>query len=331
MSEQSLKVGIVGAGYWGQNLIRNCVALGILDSVCDIDARTLDATRASFPAVATLSDFHALLARRIDAVLIASPAQLHHAMCLEAIAAGKHVFVEKPLALTVDEGKQIAAAAQAAGLVVFVGHLLLYHPAIKKLRCMIAEGMIGRVWHLRSRRLSLGKLRSHENVWWSFAPHDVALMLAVMGEEPLSVVAAQSAMTSTKLCDITYADFEFSGDRSAHLEVCWLDPDKAARLDVFGDTGVLTVEDGRNGCSLIAKSFSVSVNAAGIPSISRGESRKVDFEADEPLKAEIVAFIEAVRTKRPFETSARHGVEVLKALSLAEEAARSGSEHRAMV
>ncbi len=180
-------LGVAGAGYWGPNLIRNCAELGILDSVCDLDESALAAVARSYPGVATTTRFEELLARQIQGVIIATPAQIHASMCLEAIAAGKHVFVEKPLALTVGEGEQIGRAAAQAGLVVFVGHVLLYHPAVRKLRALLAEDVIGPIWHLRSRRLSLGKLRNHESVWWSFAPHDIALMLAIMGEEPRSV------------------------------------------------------------------------------------------------------------------------------------------------
>ena len=242
---QNLRLGVAGAGYWGPNLIRNCAELGILDSVCDLDESALAAVARLYPGVATTTRFEELLARQVQGVVIATPAHLHASMCLEAIAAGKHVFVEKPLALTVSEGEQIARAAAQAGLVVFVGHVLLYHPAVRKLRALLAEDVIGPVWHLRSRRLSLGKLRNHESVWWSFAPHDIALMLAIMGEEPRSVLSAQTASMIAEISDVAYADFQFSNNRSAHIEVCWLDPEKSARLDVFGAHGVITLKDAR--------------------------------------------------------------------------------------
>src|ERR1700680_2012905 len=134
MKARGIRIGVVGAGYWGPNLIRNCAELGVLDSVCDIDEAALAAARQSFPTVTTTAKLDELLARPIDAVIIAVPAQLHADMAQRAIAAGKHVFVEKPLALNVAEGRQIAEAARTKGLTVFVGHVLLYHPAVKKLR-----------------------------------------------------------------------------------------------------------------------------------------------------------------------------------------------------
>ncbi len=330
MNKPSMRVGVVGAGYWGPNLIRNLAELELLDSVCDVDNKALELVRRSYPDVSTTTELELLLARPIDAVVIATPAQLHGHMCMRAINAGKHVFVEKPLALSVHEGEQIAAAAQAAALTVFVGHVLLYHAAVKKLRSLIGNGIIGNVWHVRSRRLSLGKIRSHENVWWSFAPHDIALMLAIMGEDPKAVVAAQSGARATEISDVAYADFAFDGGRSAHLEVCWLDPEKSARLDVFGTEGILTLVDSRKGSSLTLKPLTISNDDHGAPIVVRGEERVFEVEKTEPLKVEMLAFVDSVRTGKPSETDAQQGVAVLKALAMADEAARRQIDLRAL-
>jgi UDP-2-acetamido-3-amino-2,3-dideoxy-glucuronate N-acetyltransferase len=330
MNDQGIRVGVVGAGYWGPNLIRNCAELGMLDSVCDIDAAALESIRHAHPNVATMTDFQELLTRPIDAVMIAAPAQFHAPMCLRAIDAGKHVFVEKPLALNIAEGERIEAAASSAGVTVFVGHLLLYHPAVKKLRGLIAGGEIGEVWHLRSRRLSLGKLRNFESVWWSFAPHDIAVMLAIMGEEPRSAVAAQGYARDAVLCDAAYADFHFARGRSAHIEVCWLDPDKSARLDVFGTRGVLTLTDSRKGSSLALKPVTIAKSERGLPLAIRGEERNVEFERTEPLQAEILAFADSIRTGVRPQTDARQGIAVLRALTMADDAARRQVELQAL-
>jgi UDP-2-acetamido-3-amino-2,3-dideoxy-glucuronate N-acetyltransferase len=293
----------------------------VLHAVCDVDVSALKLIKQAYPDVKTTVDLDELLQGPDEAVIIATPAHLHGPMCLKAISAGKHVFVEKPLALTVSEGREIAAAADREGVRVFVGHLLLYHPAVTRLRSLIASGAIGRVWHLRSRRLSLGKLRSHENVWWSFAPHDVALMLAIMREKPRSVTAMQTAFRDEAISDIAYADFEFQGGRSAHLEVCWSDPDKTARLDVFGTEGVLTLTDSRGASSLSLKTFTVSKDGNGKPVITRGTEQMLEYEGSEPLKAELLAFIDSIRTGVPAETDVHQGVAVLEALAMADEAA----------
>jgi len=332
MERPNVRIGVVGAGYWGPNLIRNCAELGVLDSVCDIDDEALEATRLAYPSISTVGRFSELLARRIDAVVIAAPAQYHARMCLEALDAGKHVFVEKPLALTVAEGRRIAEIADSKGLIVFVGHLLLYHPAVKKLRSLIAEGVIGDVWHVRSRRLSLGRLRVHENVWWSFAPHDVALVLAIMDHEPTHVTAAQTARQTGNLADVAYADFTFPFGRSAHIEVCWLDPEKSARLDVFGSSGVVTLNDSRAGSVLTVRPLTVKSDQAGKLTVRRGEELNIHVDEVEPLKAEINAFVEAVVIRKPAETDAWQGVRVLQALAMAEDSARVGiaAEARAL-
>jgi UDP-2-acetamido-3-amino-2,3-dideoxy-glucuronate N-acetyltransferase len=318
MNEHEVRIGVVGAGYWGPNLIRNCAELGVLDSVCDINEAALAATRQAFPTVTTLTDFSALLRRRINAVIIASPAHLHASMALQAITAGKHVFVEKPLALSLEEGRKVEDAAQTAGVLVFVGHLLLYHPAVTKIRSLIAEGVIGDLWHVRSRRTNLGKLRSHENVWWSFAPHDVALVLAIFGEEPRSVISAQTFARDNNICDVAYADYEFSGGRSAHVEVCWLDPDRSARLDIFGTRGVVCLSDSRNSSAVTLRPFKISQNEQGSPIAIPGEPEDVAFDPGEPLKLELKAFIDSITTGRKAETDATQGVAVLKALYMAD-------------
>jgi UDP-2-acetamido-3-amino-2,3-dideoxy-glucuronate N-acetyltransferase len=322
MNHSGIRIGVVGAGYWGPNLIRNCFELGVLDSICDIYEAALGAARQMHPSVATTTQFDTLLARQIDAVIIAAPAQFHTEMALKAIAAGKHVFVEKPLALNVEEANRIAAAARAAGVLVFVGHLLLYHPAVRKLRSLIAERVIGDVWLVRSRRLSLGKLRSHENVWWSFAPHDVALVLAIFGEEPRAAVSAQASAKNTGISDVGYADFEFSRGRTAHVEVSWLDPERSAQLDVFGTRGVLSLADSRKGSSLTLKPFALSKDQRGAPVAIRGEEQNVDFDNEEPLRVELQAFVDSIVTGKPAETDAKQGIAVLRALSIADDAAR---------
>jgi len=197
------------------------------------------------------AEYDALIASpQIDAVVIAAPAKMHADLSLRAIAAGKHVFVEKPLALDVEDARRIVDAAAAAKRTLFVGHVLLYHPGIKALLGAIESGKIGAVRHLRSRRLSWGRLRAHENVWWSFAPHDVALTLAVMNDEPIALARSESAFVRSGIADFVYADYTFAGGRSAHIEVSWLDPDKSSRVDVFGSEGTLTFVDSREGAQL---------------------------------------------------------------------------------
>ncbi len=214
------RVGVVGAGYWGANLIRNCHQMGVLAAVCETDLSSLNAVRETYPGIALYSDMDQLLDHnKLDAVVIAAPAAAHAALALRAIAARKHVFVEKPLALSVRDAQQVVEAAESAGVTLVVGHVLLYHPAVRALLECVNSGRIGRPRHLRSRRLSWGKLRSMENVWWSFAPHDCALMIEIMKDTPVNATGWLSAYVRPGLGDFAYADFAFADSRSAHIEV----------------------------------------------------------------------------------------------------------------
>ena len=315
------KIGVIGAGYWGANLIRNCHQLGVLAAVCDSELRALDTVRSKYPGTALFCDVNAMFENaKLDAVVIAAPAPAHASLALAAIEAGKHVFVEKPLALSVDDAEHVVAAADRAGLTLFVGHVLLYHPAVRALLTCVNEGRIGRVRHLRSRRLSWGRLRSQENVWWSFAPHDCALMIEVMKDAPVNATGWLSAYVRPGLGDFAYADFAFADGRSAHIEVSWLDPDKSSRIDVFGSEGTLTFIDSREGPTLTLTPCGDRLNARGEPELWRGETINIELPGGEPLGLELEAFCRAIRGARDIiPTDGREGLEVVRALAMVDQ------------
>ena len=319
MMRRMPKIGVIGAGYWGANLVRNCHQMGVLAAVCDADLRRLDEVRTKYHGVGLFCDLDQMLENtKLDAVVIAAPAPAHASLALKCIAAGKHVFVEKPLALSVDDAERVVRAADDAGLTLFVGHVLLYHPGVRAMMKAIGEGKIGRVRHLRSRRLSWGRLRSQENVWWSFAPHDCALMIEIMKDSPVNAAGSLSAYVRPGLGDFAYADFAFSDGRSAHIEVSWLDPDKSSRIDVFGSEGTLTFVDSREGGKLTLTQCGDRLNVRGEPELWRGETVDCHPEATtEPLRAELEAFIQATRgNKIPIPTDGREGLEVVRALAM---------------
>jgi UDP-2-acetamido-3-amino-2,3-dideoxy-glucuronate N-acetyltransferase len=322
MSASEPRVGVVGAGGWGKNLVRVCADLGVLTAVCDPAPASLQAIATAYPGVAVVSALDDLL-DQVDAVVIGAPAELHAQLALCALDAGKHVFVEKPFTLSVADGEMVAAAAAAAKLQVFVGHLLIYHPAVRALRRLVAAGEIGRLWHVRSRRVSLGKLRNRESVWWSFAPHDISLMLALLGEEPLGVVAAQAGWLTPRMPDAAYADYSFSNGRSAHIEVSWLDPNKMWQLDVFGTDGVATLAEAPGQTRLKLARCGARLDENGALCAWRGASTDIAFEQGEPLREEMVAFLTAVRFNIAAETDAAEGLAVIRAVAGAARAANS--------
>lgn len=310
------RIGVIGAGYWGANLVRNCYQLGVLAAVCDADLHRLDEVRSTYPGVQLYVDVGQMLElAKLDAVIIAAPAPLHAELALRAIAAGKHVFVEKPLALSVDDAQRVVEAAEKADVTLFVGHVLLYHPAVLALLDAVRSGRIGHVRHLRSRRLSWGRLRAHENVWWSFAPHDCALMLAVMQDTPTNACGWVSEFVRPGIGDFAYADFGFADGRSAHIEVSWLDPDKRSRIDVFGSAGTLTFIDSREGGTLTLTPCGDRLDARGEPELWRGEMEQISLVTGEPLRLELEAFLRALRGGR-FPTDGREGLNVVLALEM---------------
>ena len=311
-----MKIGVIGAGRWGSNIVRTCAELGVLESVCDANKTALAKVGQAYPDIGLELDIGSLLERGIDAVAIAAPAPIHAELAIAAIDAGKHVFVEKPLALGVDDAAMAVRAARARGLTLFVGHVVLYNPAVQRMLRLIREGTIGEVRHVRSRRLSWGTLRSNENVWWSFAPHDVALVLEIFDAVPLAVTGALSAFVQDDIADFAYADLTFTGRRTAHIETSWLDPDRSSRLDVFGSMGILRLIDARAGAALTLTPCGERHDERGRPFLWSDEPMPVEFTPAEPLIVEMRTFIDAISHGVRTPTDGEKGLRVVQVLSM---------------
>jgi len=327
VSKRGIRLGVIGAGHWGRNIVRTCAELDVLAGAADVDAAARGELHKSYPGLPLYEKPADLHVDGIDGIIVASPAELHAELAIAALTAGKHVFVEKPMALSLEDGRRMAALAERERLQLFVGHLMLYHAAVRRLRALIADGLIGRVWHVRSRRLNLGRLRKHESVWWSFAPHDIAMALAIMGEEPVLATAAQAGWLSARIPDTAYANFQFSNGRSAHIEVGWLDPQRTARLDVFGTEGVLTFESFGEPFRLTLCLGGARPDDQGVLKTWRGESQEIPVEPADPLRQEILAFLTSIRFGIPAETDAKEGLAVLRALTMADEASARSPAH----
>jgi len=320
-----VKIGVVGAGRWGANILRACEQLGVLESICDANEAALAQAAMLYPDAGLAFDLDAMLEREIDGVAIAAPPVVHAELAQRAIAAGKHVFVEKPLAMSADDAAMVVRAARERGVTLFVGHLLFYHAGVARMLGLIREGAIGEIRHVRSRRLSWGTLRASENVWWSFAPHDVSLVLEIFDEPPLSVDGALSGFVRPHVADFAYADLRFTQGRSAHIEVSWLDPDKSSRIDVFGSDGVLRLIDAREGASLTLTPCGARYDELDRPALWNAEPQSVAFTPSEPLVDELRAFIDAVTTGRQPLTDGEAGLRVVRVLGML-----SGTRHRSL-
>ncbi|MDY6835220.1 MAG: Gfo/Idh/MocA family oxidoreductase, partial [Chloroflexota bacterium] len=236
-SSMTINIAVAGAGYWGKNLVRNFAALGNLNTICDADTQRLEDLKTLYPGVNTVTQYSQLLGdTKIDGVVIATPAVDHYSMAKEALLADKDVFVEKPLSLRVEEGRELVQIAEERSRVLMVGHLLEYHPAVLELKALVDRGELGRIQYLYSNRLNLGKFRTEENILWSFAPHDIAVILLLLGGEmPQEVSAHGGCYLNGDIADVTLTTMVFRGDVRAHIYVSWLHPFKEQRLIVVGD------------------------------------------------------------------------------------------------
>ena len=314
-------IAVIGAGYWGKNLVRNFSQLEVLKSVCDQDHDIRSKLSKDYPEVTVTDDFDAVLNDTdIVGVVISAPAALHFDLARKALMADKHVFVEKPLALTYQDGKGLVELAEARQKILFVGHILHYHPAVVKLKELINSGSIGRIEYIYSRRLSLGKIRREENILWSFAPHDISIILSLVGEDPYYVDSVGSNFLHARIADITMTNLKFPSGIGAHIFVSWLNPFKEQRLVVVGSRGMLMFDDTKPVEEKLVL-YPHTINwKNGMPVPEKAESNAIDISQswEEPLKAECRAFLSAMDTGFKPITSGDEGLRVLRILEISQ-------------
>ena len=325
MSQNILHVGVVGAGHWGQNLLRNFSDLGALSAFADSDDGRRTSASETYPAVRAFDDLEAMLANAtIDAVVVATPPATHGRLVRTALQAGKHVFVEKPLCLDVEEADTLSALAKTSGLTLMVGHLLLYHPAFRAVKQLVDSGDIGKLRYVYSNRLNLGRIRREENALWSFAPHDISMILSLTGEMPKWVSATGGHYLSSDIADTTLSKLEFSDGIQAHIFVSWLHPYKDHRLVVIAETGMVAFNDTLSGPEkVLLYRHAVSVEN-DVPTMSRADAEAVAYADDEPLRRECQTFLDAVTGGGPPPSSGDEGARVLRVLDACQRAIDSG-------
>ena len=305
---------VVGAGYWGKNLVRTFHELGALYAVCDVNPATLRAFEEPYPEARLLPDIgRALGDGWIDAVAIASPAVLHYELAKQALDAGKHVFCEKPLALRVSEGRELCELAGRYGRVLQVGHLLEYHPAVEALAALVARGELGELWYAYSNRLKFGKFRTEENVLWSFAPHDISILNAVLGRVPSRVNAFSQTCLTGGVGDVALARFDYEDGLRAHIHVNWLNPFPERKVAVVGSARMAVFDDLAQGAQL--QVFETSLRRDGsLPVALPLRGTAIDTPGDPPLLAECRHFLDCVeRDARP-RTDGHSALNVLRVL-----------------
>ena len=319
MAETRKSIAVVGSGYWGRNLVRNYHSLGALRWICDAEPRTLSALRTEYPDVRITTRFDEVIADPdVAGVAVAVPPALHHEVAIRALDAGKDVYVEKPLALEVAHAGEMIANAKRRDRILMVGHLLQYHPAFVKLKELAEQGELGRVQYIYSNRLSLGQIRREENALWSFAPHDISMILSLAKEMPDQVTAVGGNYLHKSLADVTTTHLSFPSGIQAHVFVSWLHPFKEHKLIVVADEKMAVFEDTQPWTKKLAL-YPHSIKwKRGAPVPEKGEVEYVAVAEAEPLTVECQTFLECIATRRRPLTDGEEGYRVLQVLDHAQ-------------
>jgi len=326
-----IRVGVVGYGYWGPNLVRNVEKLpdAELVGVCDASEANLAKLRAAYPNVGTCDDMSTFLAEfDLDAVMIASSAPSHHALARMALEAGKHTYVEKPLTLTSADAEDLVRLADERGLVLMVGHLMEYHSAINWIKDYIESGELGDVLYLYMQRLNLGKVRTEENAFWSLAPHDVSIVLYLLGEAPESVSANGAAYLHDGVQDTVFANLHFASGKMANIHVSWLDPHKVRKLTIVGSKKMLVFDD----MEATEKIWIYDKGVAPVEALAYGADLQLRFgeirvpylKMAEPLSLEVQHFLDCCDTGATPRSDGRDGLRVVRVLEAVDESMRAG-------
>jgi predicted dehydrogenase len=316
MTAPAHKVAVLGCGYWGKNLVRNFHALGALAAVADVSPQGRATAAQVAPGVPVHDRLDAVLADpAIAGIVIGTPAETHAELCERALLAGKDVLCEKPLALRYEDARRVNDIALGRGRILMVGHILEYHPAIRKLLELIYDGQLGRIRYIYSNRTNLGKVRREENILWSFAPHDIAVILRLVGALPFQVIAAGGAYVQANIADVTVTQLLFDNGVAAHVFVSWLNPFKEQKLVVVGSQRMATFDDVRR--ELVLHEQQVQVQD-GEPVPVKGEGTTIAYAADEPLRLECQAFLAAIASRAAPLTDGASALRVLRVLQAAQ-------------
>ena len=318
-----MNISLIGAGYWGKNILRNLKELGVLHSVYEVSKKRVEELREKYPDVNFVTSLEEVLDNPgIKGVCIATPAVTHYEMAKRALLKDKDVFVEKPLSLTIREAEELIKIARERGKILMVGHILQYHPAILKLKELIKNRKLGNIEYIYSNRLNIGKLRVEENILWSFAPHDVSVILMLVGEEPYEVKAFGGAYVTPGIYDVTLTTLSFKQGVKAHIFVSWLHPYKEQKLVVVGDESMAVFDDLTEEKLFV---YPHKIKWEGkIPVAEKAERYVVEVEKKEPLKEELRHFIECIETRKTPRTDGAEGLRVLKVLERAEKSLKEG-------
>ncbi len=318
---KSIGLALIGAGHWGKNLARNFHQLGVLRQLCDADTEVLARFSAQYDGLETCLEPEQVFDNEsISRVAIAAPAEMHYRLAKRALEAGKDVFVEKPLCLDVAEAEELIHIADDFERVLMVGHLLQYHPCVCKIHDLISSGVLGQLQYITSNRLNLGKIRREENALWSFAPHDLSVILSFAGDRmPRRVTCSGGSYLTGDVADTTLMAMRFVNGLRAHVYVSWLNPFKEQKLTVIGSKGMVVFDDTLQWeQKLLLYRDYLNWSEDGIPEPNKMPGEPVEVPKDEPLTCECAHFLEASSNRMTPRTDGREGLRVLRVLHAAQ-------------
>lgn len=328
MTMEKARVVVCGCGHWGKNLVRNFAALDVLAGISDPNAETAKKFADEF-SVPALSWNEVLESKDVTAVAIAAPAELHTTLGVAAMQAGKHAYIEKPLALTREDGEKLIQASKETGRQLMVGHLLQYHPAFLELKKLVGAGELGRLQYVYSNRLSLGKIRREENVLWSFAPHDISMILGLVDEEPNEVRSTFSPILHDEISDTVQVQLGFPSGVRGHVFASWLHPFKEQKLVVIGDQGMAVLDDRAPWAEKLTLYRHRIDWRDGMPTPNAADAEPIPLPESEPLKLECQHFIDCIENGTQPRTDGNEALRVLNVLLAADpDADRSASQNR---
>jgi UDP-2-acetamido-3-amino-2,3-dideoxy-glucuronate N-acetyltransferase len=312
--KMSKNIAVIGCGYWGKNLVRNFYELNSLYAICDLDENKLKPFNANYPTLLTTTNYKSILQNpEVEAVIISTPAATHYSLAKEALFANKDIFVEKPIALNYREGAELVSSAKSQNKILMVGHILEYHPAIIKLKELINAGELGKIHYIYSNRLNLGKFRTEENILWSFAPHDISIIIYLLNEMPNEVSAHGGNYLNPHITDVTVTNLNFPSGVKAHIFVSWLHPYKEQKLIVIGDRKMILFDDVNPKDKLFSYDHKIDwIERLPVPHPQKAEP--IPILTSEPLKAECEHFVECLTSRKTPRTDGESGLRVLQIL-----------------
>jgi predicted dehydrogenase len=325
-------VAVIGGGGWGKNHVRNFAEIPTsrLKTICDLNEKTLAAHKAAYKSVEVSTDAAQVFTDpEVEAVVIATDAPSHYRLASEALAAGKHVFVEKPLTLSPADAEDLNRRAEAAGRILMVGHLLEYHPCVLQLKEMLDQGQLGQLRYMYCQRLNLGVVRKDENAWWSLAPHDVSIVLFLFQAEPVTVTAQGQAYLQKGVEDVVFVQLKFADGRMAHIHVSWFDPHKVRQVTLVGSDKMATFDDMEPSEKIRVYDKGVSVKGSVVGfdqslSIRSGDILIPKTPGGEPLRIECLHFLECIEKGKTPRTDGRDGLRVVRVLDAATRSLKAG-------